>query len=238
MTERDAWVPETRFGAWFQRTAMWTDYVVAPAIEDLARFVADRASCFRRILDAGCGHGAAFPKLEQHFRPESVVAVDIDPGVLDEARVKARECSCNVDVRVGNVTQLDLADASVDMVLCHQTLHHASDQEGVLYEFYRVLRPGGVLLISESCRRFIHSIAVRALFRHPKGVQKSAEEYLVLLRSAGFEIRFEDVSTPQPFWSKPDFGLLERLGGPAAIDTRPTMINAAAFRPGGPTQSP
>ena len=64
------------------------------------------------------------------------------------------------------------------MIFCHQLFHHISNQARVLEEFFRILMPGGVILISESCRSFINSFPVRLLFRHPMHVQKTAAEYV------------------------------------------------------------
>ena len=102
--------------------------------------------------------------------------------------------------------------SSVDVVLCHQVLHHVPDQRAVLAELHRVLRPDGVLLVAESCRAFVRSLPVRLLFRHPPNVQHGAAGYLALLRESGFDFDREATSTPDPFWARPDFGLRERLG--------------------------
>ncbi|MEO8223617.1 MAG: methyltransferase domain-containing protein [Gammaproteobacteria bacterium] len=61
--------------------------------------------------------------------------------------------------------------ASVDIVFCHQLLHHASDPLAVLRELNRVLAPGGWLLVAESCRAFLEWWPVRFLFRHPRRQQ-------------------------------------------------------------------
>jgi ubiquinone/menaquinone biosynthesis C-methylase UbiE len=63
-------------------------------------------------------------------------------------------------------------------VFCHQTFHHIVEQEAAMAEFFRVLKPGRVLLFAESTRRYIHSLPIRLLFRHPMEVQKTAEEYI------------------------------------------------------------
>ena len=179
----------------------------------------------------GCGAGLAFPLLEERFRPVVISGLDIDAPLVERARVAAGRCSCRVEARVGDATKLELPDASLDMVFCHQTLHHLSDQEGALHEFRRVLKPGCVLLLAESCRRFTQSLPVRLLFRHPMEMQNSAAKYLELLRSAGFVFEPSNVATPYPFWSRPDFGLGELLGRPVRTPREPTLLHVAAFRP-------
>jgi SAM-dependent methyltransferase len=230
VTEREQWVRESRFGIWFQGTEIWNRYVLYEAIGELDALIGPPRRRFGTILDAGCGHGAALRELEQRFRAHRIVAVDRDPEMVERAREVSRGCSCSVEVRIGDVAKLDLPDASLDLVFCHQTLHHVSDPVAVLHEFRRVLRPGGLLLMAESCRPFIRLLRVRALFRHSMEVQKSASEYLQLLRDVGFAFGSESASTGYPWWSRPDLGILEWLGRPVPANREPTLVHVAALR--------
>jgi SAM-dependent methyltransferase len=164
-------------------------------------------------MDAGCGQGQAFQLLQQVYGARSILGVDVDPRMQALARVAAQRCSVPVEVRGDPVTRLDLPDGSVDGVLCHQLIHHVSDQAGALRELHRVLAPGGYLFLSESCEAFIRTWTVRWFFRHPEGVQRPAEGYLKLVREAGFLFDdTRDVRTSTPWWSLPDFGLSRKLG--------------------------
>jgi ubiquinone/menaquinone biosynthesis C-methylase UbiE len=127
---------------------------------------------------------------------------------------------------------LPLADASVDLLFCHQTFHHLVDQDAAIAEFFRVLKPGGTLLFAESTRRYIHSWIIRLLFRHPMQVQKTAPEYLALVRGAGFLVPDAQVSYPFLWWSREDLGLVERVLRikPPAVREE-TLINLVATRP-------
>jgi SAM-dependent methyltransferase len=217
-------VPETRFGVWFQGTTVWFRHVLLESLAELERLLARPDARFARILDVGCGRGRAFRTLADRFRPGVIVGIDVDPGAIERAAQAAAGCPCRVEPRVADVTKLELPDASIDLAFCHQTLHHVRDQTSALAELHRVLAPGGVLLLAESCRPFIDSPLVRLLFRHPMEVQRSADEYLALLRSAGFGFRRDQVSTPDPRWARRDLGLGALLG----LRARPA--------PGGPTQ--
>jgi SAM-dependent methyltransferase len=224
-------VPETRFGTWFQGTRVWSRYVLGHALTELVGLLARPGVRFARVLDVGCGGGLAFRALDGLFHPEVIIGVDADPGLVGHAERAASGCACRVELHVGDVTKLGLPDASIDLALCHQTLHHVSDQVGALAELHRVIRPGGVLLLAESCRSFIASPWVRLLFRHPMEVQRSAGEYQVLLRSAGFEFEADRVSTPDPWWARRDLGLRARLGIRASRGTSgPGQICVVATR--------
>jgi len=207
------WVPDTAFGRWFLSTDMWLQRVLARAIADLKQLAGTNApDSFNRLMDVGCGQGRVFSLLQQAFSPKQIVGVDIDPRLLERAAQSARECGCPVELKRSSVTRLDLPDASIDVIFCHQLIHHVANQEGALRELHRVLAPGGMLLLAESCEAFIKTWVVRLLFRHPRDVQKPAEGYLDLVRAAGFVFGDADVRTSTPWWSLPDFGVTRRLG--------------------------
>jgi ubiquinone/menaquinone biosynthesis C-methylase UbiE len=228
------WTPDTRFGAWFQNTEIWRRYVVSPALGELAQLLGAAAPRPKLLLDAGCGAGQAFDEIAARFQPERILAVDIDRRQLALARQSAARCACPVDLQHADLRRLDLRSESVDLALCHQVLHHVSDQEAVLAELFRVLRPGGFLLVAESCRAFVRSLPVRLLFRHPRGVQRSADGYRELLRASGFAFERETTSTSEPFWARPDFGLRERFGLPRAASEAPE-VQVVARRPALPS---
>ena len=226
----DGWVRDTRVGAWLVTSDLWARFVVRAAFRELLGLLGRRRRRYAAILDVGCGGGAALPLLDRRFAPERLVGVDPDPEMIAWARRAATRCRCRVDLKLGDAAALELADESLDMIFCHQTFHHVTDPEGAAGEFYRVLRPGGVLLFSESCAPFIRSWLVRALFRHPMAAQRLAEEYLALLRRTGFCFDGADVSTPYPWWSRPDLGLRERLGRPLPARRAETVVNVVAFK--------
>jgi ubiquinone/menaquinone biosynthesis C-methylase UbiE len=128
-----------------------------------------------------------------------------------------------------------VADASVDLLFCHQTFHHLVEQEKALAEFYRVLKPGGYLLFAESTEAYIDTWVIRWLFRHPMHVQRSAAQYLEMIRQQGFEFTQRNVSYPYLWWSRSkDFGLLERFGlrRPKPFGEREeTLVNVVARKP-------
>ena len=228
---RVPFVPETRFGTWFLGTNTWARYVVTEAMQNLRTLLPADARPVRRVLDAGSGPGVSIVLLDEMFQPEEIIAIEADPHEVQRSTAAARGCRCRVDVRYGDAAQTGLADGSVDLVLCHQTLHHVVKQEETLAEFYRVLAPGGVLLLAESCREFILSSSVQWLFRHPNQVQKTAAEYQELVRRAGFVFGPENVATSIPYWSRPDWGLMRKLGWRSAKPEEPTQVNLAALRP-------
>ncbi|RJF97223.1 class I SAM-dependent methyltransferase [Noviherbaspirillum saxi] len=230
-----AYVAETRFGIWFLGSPTWVKYVLEVAIADLARMLGTRrAPRYDVVLDVGCGQGQSFRLLKQQFSPRTLIGIDADTEILDKARMQATLDGVDVKLMLGNSASLDLPDNSVDVLFCHQTFHHLVEQQKAIAEFYRVLKPGGVLLFAESTRAYIHSWIIRLLFRHPMDVQKTADEYLALVRATGFQVNPEQISYPYLWWSRSDLGLLNRLGirkTPPLGKREETLINLIAIKP-------
>jgi ubiquinone/menaquinone biosynthesis C-methylase UbiE len=226
-----AHVPETRFGMWFLQTETWAVHVLRRALNDLERLIPERRSSYPVIVDVGCGWGRSFALLKERFAPRKLIGIDVDQKMIDAAAAETRRRGIEVDFKRADSASLPLPDESVDMVFCHQTFHHLINQEQALIEFRRVLKPGGVLLFAESTRKYIYSWIIRLLFRHPMDVQRTAQEYLSMVRDAGFEVKPASVSYPYLWWSRSDLGIMERwfrITPPATREE--TLINLVARR--------
>ena len=226
-------VPESRFGVWFLNTQTWSDRVIKVALDDLRRLMAHPDVVYPVVLDVGCGHGRSLPLLMEAVRPDCLIGVDFEAKVLANAIPRAASMGRRVRLIQGDCAQLPLKDASVDLIFCHQTFHHLVDQERSLGEFYRVLRPSGLLLFAESTRAYIESWIIRLLFRHPIHGQRSAEEYLGMLRAGGFTVASNAVSCPYLWWSRTDLGGTERLlriRPPEPGHRDETLLNVVAVR--------
>ena len=229
------YVEETGFGFWFLQSHVWQHHVLRVAIADLKRLIDQPLPNTPVLLDAGCGQGKSFGLLAEAFQPAHLIGLDADPHSLECSRAEAERQGLAVQLIASDCAAIQLADASVDLLFCHQTFHHLVEQEKALAEFWRVLKPGGLLLFAESTKFYIDTWVIRWLFRHPMEVQRSAGEYLDMLRQQGFEFAESNVSYPYLWWSRAkDFGLLERLGigRPKPAGQRDeTLVNVVARKP-------
>ncbi|MEK1907292.1 MAG: methyltransferase domain-containing protein [Pseudomonas sp.] len=229
------YVEETGFGFWFLQSHVWQHHVLRVAINDLLGLIDGPLPHAPVLLDAGCGQGKSFGLLAAAFQPARLIGLDADPHSLDCSRAEAERQGLDVQLIASDCAAIDLPDASVDILFCHQTFHHLVEQERALAEFWRVLKPGGRLLFAESTQFYIDTWVIRWLFRHPMHVQKTAEGYLDMLRAQGFEFATQNVSYPYLWWSRSrDFGLLERWGlmKPKPVGQRnETLVNVVARKP-------
>ncbi|HZB90203.1 MAG TPA: class I SAM-dependent methyltransferase, partial [Stellaceae bacterium] len=205
----ETYVAETRIGTWFLGTEVWAEHVLERAIKDLVRLMGSRRPTAPTIVDIGCGWGRSFALLDRHLGPRRLIGIDRDAGMLAASAEEIARRSLSVELINASSSRLPLADASADIVFCHQTFHHLVDQEAAIAEFYRVLKPAGLLLFAESTRAYIESWIIRLLFRHPMDVQKTAAQYVALIRGAGFRVDADAISLPYLWWSRADLGLKE-----------------------------
>lgn len=234
----DTYVEETRLGFWFLRSHTWQHHVLRVAINDLRSLFSDELPTAPVILDAGCGQGKSFQYLDKTFAPKRLIGLDADPLSLHLSAEEARRQGIDIELIGSDCAELKVADDSIDILFCHQTFHHLVQQDRALAEFYRVLKPGGYLLFAESTEAYIDTWVIRWLFRHPMHVQKSAAQYLEMIRDQGFEFEPQNISYPYLWWSRSkDFGLLERVGllKPKPVGQRDeTLVNVVARKPQSP----
>lgn len=98
------------------------------------------------IADLGAGEGTLSLMLAQ--RAECVIAVDNSEKMVEYgADVARRHGVKNLEYRRGDLEELPIGDAEVDLALLHQSLHHALHPNQAIAEAWRILKPGGRVMI-------------------------------------------------------------------------------------------
>jgi SAM-dependent methyltransferase len=143
------------------------------------------------VLDLGSGAGFdCFLAANKVGGKGKVIGVDMTPEMIARARENARKGDYeNVEFRLGEIENLPVADASVDVVISNCVINLSPDKKRVFHEVFRVLKPGGRLMVSDivllkplpdaiknSVEAYVGCIAGAAL----------KEEYLGAIQSAGF----------------------------------------------------
>ena len=135
------------------------------------------------IADLGAGEATISLLLAQ--RAKRVIAIDNSEKMVAYGRNLARKNKVkNLDYRLGEMESLPLKNDEIDLALMHQTLHHTLHPNLAIGEAFRVLRPGGRLVILDLLRHEYEN--ARELYADV-WLGFSQVELLKFLREAGFQ---------------------------------------------------
>jgi ArsR family transcriptional regulator len=134
------------------------------------------------IADLGAGEGGFALLLAE--RATRVIAVDSSAKMIEVAREQARRHGVkNIDYRLGDMEELPIDDGAVDLVFFSQSLHHALHPERAIEEAWRILAPGGRIVILDLLKhRFEEAREIYA----DEWLGFSETELAAMLERAGF----------------------------------------------------
>jgi SAM-dependent methyltransferase len=143
------------------------------------------------VLDLGSGAGIdCFLAAREVGTTGCVIGVDMTPAMIDRARANASRGEWpQVEFRLGEIEQLPVADASVDVIISNCVVNLSPDKAQVFREARRALRPGGRMVVSALVWLAPLPAEVRRDVDLLVGCVAGAslkEDYLELIRAAGF----------------------------------------------------
>jgi len=143
------------------------------------------------VLDLGSGAGVdVFLAAREVGAEGRAIGVDMTPAMIDRARANAaREGYTNVEFRLGEIEHLPLPDSSVDVIVSNCVVNLSPEKDQVFREAFRVLKPGGRMLLSDLVLERPLTRETRASIEAYVGCIGGASlrgEYLELIREAGF----------------------------------------------------
>lgn len=144
------------------------------------------------VVDLGSGAGFdAFLSARAVGKSGRVIGVDMTPEMVDKARGNARKGDYgNVEFRLGEIENLPVADRTADVIISNCVINLSPDKERVFREAFRVLKPGGRLMVSDIVLLNRLSAALEESIEAYVGCVAGAvmkEDYLRAIREAGFE---------------------------------------------------
>ena len=100
------------------------------------------------VVELGTGTGVLFERLAS--RADKLIGVEASPGMLEVTRRRIQRLQADwIELRLGEVEHLPVANGEADQVVAAMVLHHLPDPNRALLEASRVLAPGGILLVAE-----------------------------------------------------------------------------------------
>jgi SAM-dependent methyltransferase len=128
------------------------------------------------VLDLGSGAGFdCFLAANIVGEKGKVIGIDMTPEMIEKAKENAEKSNYrNVEFRLGEIERLPVGDSSVDVVMSNCVINLSPDKGKVFQEAFRVLKPGGRLMISDI-------VLLREL---PKLIKESIEAYIGCLSGA------------------------------------------------------
>ena len=113
-----------------------------------------------RVLDVGCGDGFFTAQILQRFNLKNVYGLDISSKAVDLARLKHPE----IKFQQGALNHIPEETNSIDSVTMIEVIEHLVDIEGTLKELFRVMKPGGILLIATTDFNWLKQVIIAIFF--------------------------------------------------------------------------
>lgn len=134
------------------------------------------------VLDLGSGAGFdCFLAANKVGKKGKVIGVDMTPAMIEKARENAEKGTyTNVEFRLGEIENLPTADNSVDVVISNCVINLSPDKKRVFKEAFRVLKPGGRLMVSDM-------VLLKEL---PDFIKNSVEAYIDCLSGAMMKAKY------------------------------------------------
>jgi SAM-dependent methyltransferase len=143
------------------------------------------------VIDLGSGGGIdCFLAAKRTGKNGKVIGVDMTPAMIDKARENARKGGYrNVEFRLGEIENLPVADNTADVMISNCVVNLSPNKKRVFEEAFRVLKPGGRLMISDMVLlKELPEEAKRKM--HPASCIRGAmmkDKYIDTIRQAGFQ---------------------------------------------------
>ncbi|KAL2901279.1 Phosphoethanolamine N-methyltransferase [Bienertia sinuspersici] len=141
----------------------------------------------QKVLDVGCGIGGGDFYMADKFNVE-VVGIDLSINMISIALERAVGLNYPVEFEVADCTTITYPDSTFDVIYSRDTILHIQDKPALFRSFYKWLKPGGKVLISDYCRNVGTPSPEFAAYIKQRGYDlHDVQSYGQMLRDAGFD---------------------------------------------------
>ncbi|MEI6428384.1 MAG: class I SAM-dependent methyltransferase [Pseudanabaena sp. ELA607] len=185
-----------------QRWSFYIAKTVAKLMDQIQGLQVDyRHDQSAKILDLGCGTGALTLQLLNYFPTAQIFGIDLSSAMLDVALQKLITHQQRLNLSLKDATDLDFSTASFDLVVSSSVFHYFTEPNRTLSNIYRILKPGGYLIINDWCGDYLTcSLLDRYLHltKRPHFHTYTKKELRALLTKQQFTVT--DLTTYQINW--------------------------------------
>ena len=143
---------------------------------------------YQVVADLGAGEGTLAQLLAQ--RAEKVIAIDLSPKMVEFGQNLAIQNGLtNLEYRIGDIENPPIDDASLDLAILSQALHHAEHPHRALDAAFRILKPGGRLIVLDLLQ---HNFEEARELYADRWLGFSESDLAAMLEKSGF-IRVETI---------------------------------------------
>ena len=138
------------------------------------------------LIDIGCGPGGFLCAVQKRFPDIQLNALDLSEEMVRETQERLGPSAVAI---VGDSERMPLESEQYEIVTCNMSIHHYPHAQNAVNEMYRILKPGGTLLLNDmDCASPIRALANWAFPRLPGGDVKmyTRREITQMIQEAGF----------------------------------------------------
>ncbi|XVF12206.1 hypothetical protein REPUB_Repub08aG0094700 [Reevesia pubescens] len=141
----------------------------------------------QKVLDVGCGIGGGDFYMAENFDVH-VVGIDLSINMISFALERAIGLNCSVEFEVADCTKKTYPDNTFDVIYSRDTILHIQDKPALFRSFYKWLKPGGKVLISDYCKSAGTPSSEFADYIKQRGYDlHDVKAYGQMLKDAGFD---------------------------------------------------
>ena len=137
---------------------------------------------YKVVADLGAGEGTLAQLLAQ--RAEKVIAVDLSPKMVEFGQALAVQNGLpNLEYRLGDIEEPPIEDETLDLAILSQALHHAEHPQRAIDSAFRILKPGGRLIVLDLVQ---HNFDEARELYADRWLGFSESDLAAMLENAGF----------------------------------------------------